>query len=193
MAISKRLRYEILRRDNYACRYCGASAPGVKLTVDHVVPVALGGTDEATNLATSCGPCNAGKSSAAPDAALVADVNADALRWTRALKVAGERMTRASVNLAVDVDNVIGMFEDTHRSIYGKTPPLPPDAAEAIRTWITRGLPAGLLGRLADQIGSSALPNIPWEARWRYFAGACWKTLRNIEVEARRLIEAGEF
>lgn len=23
MAISKRLRYEILRRDNHACRYCG--------------------------------------------------------------------------------------------------------------------------------------------------------------------------
>ena len=27
MAVSKRLRYEILRRDNHTCRYCGASAP----------------------------------------------------------------------------------------------------------------------------------------------------------------------
>ncbi|MEU5976310.1 hypothetical protein [Streptomyces sp. NPDC047315] len=25
MAVSKRLRYEILRRDNHACRYCGAA------------------------------------------------------------------------------------------------------------------------------------------------------------------------
>lgn len=34
MAVSKRTRYEVLRRDNHACRYCGASAPEVKLTVD---------------------------------------------------------------------------------------------------------------------------------------------------------------
>ncbi|AWN05089.1 HNH endonuclease [Gordonia phage Easley] len=39
MAVSKRLRYEILRRDNHTCRYCGATAPDVPLTVDHVVPV----------------------------------------------------------------------------------------------------------------------------------------------------------
>ncbi|MGC7224589.1 HNH endonuclease, partial [Mycobacteroides abscessus subsp. massiliense] len=44
MAVTKRLRYEVLRRDNYSCRYCGRSAPEVKLTVDHVVPVALGGS-----------------------------------------------------------------------------------------------------------------------------------------------------
>lgn len=27
MAVSKRTRYEVLRRDNHACRYCGARAP----------------------------------------------------------------------------------------------------------------------------------------------------------------------
>lgn len=36
MAVSKRLRYEILRRGNHTCRYCGASAPDVPLRVDHV-------------------------------------------------------------------------------------------------------------------------------------------------------------
>ena len=35
MAVSKRLRYEILRRDNFACHYCGAAAPDVKLNADH--------------------------------------------------------------------------------------------------------------------------------------------------------------
>lgn len=63
MAVSKRLRYEILRRDNHTCRYCGASAPDVPLRVDHVTPVALGGTDEPSNLVTSCEPCNSGKTS----------------------------------------------------------------------------------------------------------------------------------
>ncbi|MFF8482376.1 HNH endonuclease [Streptomyces antibioticus] len=63
MAVSKRLRYEIFRRDNHTCRYCGASAPNVPLRVDHVTPVALGGSDKPENLVTSCEPCNSGKSS----------------------------------------------------------------------------------------------------------------------------------
>lgn len=39
MAVSKRTRFEVLRRDDHTCRYCGQSAPDVKLTVDHVLPV----------------------------------------------------------------------------------------------------------------------------------------------------------
>lgn len=54
MAISKRLRFEVLRRDNHMCRYCGRGAPDVALTVDHVVPVALGGHSDPTNLVTAC-------------------------------------------------------------------------------------------------------------------------------------------
>ncbi len=81
MAITKRARYETLRRDGYACRYCGAKAPDVILTVDHVVPVALGGTDALSNLAAACGSCNTGKSSSNPDDSLVTDVANDAQLW----------------------------------------------------------------------------------------------------------------
>ena len=100
MAISKRLRFEILRRDNHACRYCGAAAPDVKLTVDHVVPVALGGTDEPSNLVTACEPCNSGKSATPADAAIVSDVAADALRWSRAMEEA-TRASRAALQLGI--------------------------------------------------------------------------------------------
>lgn len=41
MAISKRLRYEILKRDGYTCRYCGGRSPKVHLTIDHVVASTL--------------------------------------------------------------------------------------------------------------------------------------------------------
>ena len=97
MAVSKRLRYEVLRRDNHACRYCGASAPDAKLTVDHVIPIALGGTDDPSNLVTACQPCNAGKSASSPDAPIVDDVAADALRWSKAMTRAAE-ITRADLN-----------------------------------------------------------------------------------------------
>ena len=81
MAISKRTRYEVLRRDDHRCRYCGAAAPDVKLTIDHVVPVSLGGSDEPGNLVAACPDCNAGKAASNPDAPLVADVSDKAIRW----------------------------------------------------------------------------------------------------------------
>lgn len=86
MAVSKRLRYEILRRDNHACRYCGAAAPDVKLNVNHVIPQALGGSDKPDNLATSCADCNAGKTSSMPDAMPVADVDQGTFRRAAELK-----------------------------------------------------------------------------------------------------------
>lgn len=104
MAVSRRLRFEILRRDGHACRYCGAMAPDVKLTVDHVIPTALGGSDEASNLVTACQDCNAGKSSISPDSGIVEDVAADALRWGRAVE-------QAAHNLLADREMVDEMLQ----------------------------------------------------------------------------------
>lgn len=87
MAVSKRLRYEILRRDNHACRYCGAAAPKVKLNVDHVIPQSLGGSDKPDNLVTSCTDCNAGKTSSMPNAMPVADVDQETFRQVAEQKV----------------------------------------------------------------------------------------------------------
>ena len=57
------LRFRILARDGFRCRYCGrpGSTPGVVLHVDHVVPVAAGGTSGEDNLRTACEECNLGK------------------------------------------------------------------------------------------------------------------------------------
>jgi hypothetical protein len=62
-SVSKRLRFEILKRDSFCCQYCGRrSAPGIQLHVDHVIPVCKGGATIYLNLVTACGDCNAGKS-----------------------------------------------------------------------------------------------------------------------------------
>lgn len=100
MPINARLRFEVLRRDSHTCRYCGAKAPAVEITVDHVVPQALGGLDEPANLVAACADCNAGKASIAPDAAIVEDVAEDAMRWRKAMEMANaladkERQERA--------------------------------------------------------------------------------------------------
>lgn len=56
------VRFEVLRRDGFTCRYCGRKAPLVRLQIDHVTPWSLGGSDEPSNLVTACSECNAGKS-----------------------------------------------------------------------------------------------------------------------------------
>jgi len=57
------LRYDILKRDNFRCQICGSTAQdGVKLHVDHIIPVAKGGQTIPSNLRTLCDRCNMGKS-----------------------------------------------------------------------------------------------------------------------------------
>lgn len=56
------LRFEVLNRDNFTCRYCGQSAPKVELHVDHIIPVSKGGENSLNNLITACQDCNLGKS-----------------------------------------------------------------------------------------------------------------------------------
>lgn len=60
--VSKRVRFEVFKRDAFACQYCGATPPKVVLEVDHVDPVSAGGTNDIDNLVTACFPCNRGKS-----------------------------------------------------------------------------------------------------------------------------------
>lgn len=59
---SYKLRFAILYRDDFRCQYCGATPQdGIKLHVDHIIAKKNRGTDEITNLITSCEICNKGK------------------------------------------------------------------------------------------------------------------------------------
>lgn len=62
VAVSKKTRFEIFKRDRFTCQYCGRTPPTVTLECDHIDPVANGGTDDELNLVTSCFDCNRGKS-----------------------------------------------------------------------------------------------------------------------------------
>lgn len=60
--VSKRTRFEIFKRDNFTCQYCGAQPPSVVLVVDHIHPKAAEGKCDPINLITACEACNQGKS-----------------------------------------------------------------------------------------------------------------------------------
>ncbi len=59
-----RLRWQVLTRDSFRCRGCGASPAtgGPPLHVDHIVAWSLGGGTVIDNLQTLCESCNLGKS-----------------------------------------------------------------------------------------------------------------------------------
>lgn len=60
--ISKPKRLAIYVRDGLACAYCGATLEdGAVLTLDHLKPYSLSGSNEASNLVTCCAKCNSSR------------------------------------------------------------------------------------------------------------------------------------
>lgn len=184
MAVSRRTRFEVFRRDNFTCRYCGASAPEVTVTVDHVTPVTLGGSDEPNNLVTACHDCNAGKSSIAPDQAMVEDVDATALMFGKAMERAAEirRQDRSYIeNMCQLFDMTWSEWGDIYRD---------PNWEQSIEQFLAAGLEITELARLAQV----AMHNkkVPSKDVWRYFCGCCWREVTQRQEIARRLIEDGQ-
>ncbi|MER6092418.1 HNH endonuclease [Streptomyces bluensis] len=190
MAVTKRLRYEVLRRDGHACRYCGATAPDAKLTVDHVIPQALGGSDDPTNLVTACEPCNSGKTSMPADAPIVADVQDDALRWAAAMEKAAE-MAHSKYEGRLDYRNTFREAWDDWK--------VGPESAQKIvqldsnwETSLDNFYEAGLPDWELKEAVRAAMTNqkVTPANTFRYFAGICWTKIRQMQEQARHLIDA---
>lgn len=58
----------ILKRDGYTCQYCGRNS-GERMTIDHVVPRAVGGKTIWENVVSACRTCNTRKGSRTPQQA----------------------------------------------------------------------------------------------------------------------------
>ena len=56
----RKIRARILARDGWTCQYCGNDEHAL-MTVDHVIPISKGGTDEDSNLISACQRCNYSK------------------------------------------------------------------------------------------------------------------------------------
>lgn len=187
MAISKRVRYEVLRRDNYTCRYCrSAENP---LTIDHLVPVSLGGSDDPSNLVAACKDCNAGKSSSNPDAATVAQVGEDAVRWARALEEAArlraERRddTRREFDPLLDYWNTMTGGYRAGKSKYR----LPAHYEQELGNYLKGGLTgADLLEAAIVAFDCSYADSV-----YRYMVGVLKRMLAEAQEDARRLVGNG--
>lgn len=183
MTVSKRLRFEVLRRDNHTCQYCGEKAPDVTLHVDHVVPVSLGGSDKPDNLVAACKDCNLGKTSVPAGAPLVAAVGKMAAAYALDLT---ERMTRIRGDLERDSEYLeefkdawnVWKYKGTQDCI-----PLPPDHENSIYRWAKMGVPLALVVR-SIRIAMTK-PSLRGDyPEFTYMAGIVWRTLEDVDVPA---------
>lgn len=183
MPVSKRTRYEVLRRDGHRCRYCGSGPDTSALTIDHVVPVSLGGSDDPANLVAACKDCNAGKASSNPDAEAVAQVADDAMRWAAAMEKAAENYSAERVRLEAD----LARFEaEWSRWKAGQSPvPLADGWRSSLTTMRAAGIPMDeAIGLVQVAMESQATP----ANTFRYFCGCAWKVIRQLQDEARKYV-----
>ena len=167
-AISKRIRFEIFKRDSFECQYCGAHPPGVLLHVDHITPIAVGGANDIDNLVTACQPCNAGKGaqtlSSAPQslserAAIVAEREAQLAGYQAVMEARRGRIEDEVWRVAAVLDERAtsdGMRRDWLRSVKG---------------FVER---IGVFEVLDAADAARAKCGIPGDRMFRYFCGVCW-------------------
>lgn len=179
MAISKRTRYEVLRRDSYTCRYCRSTDN--PLAVDHVTPVSLGGTDAPENLVACCRDCNAGKSSSSPDADTVTDVSEDAVRWAAAMQEAArERETTRGEDM-----EWLGEFYDYWNAATAHAN-LPADWDTTVRKFRASGVS---IGEMEDAANLALARISPYSKNhFRYFCGICWNIVRELTARAEQIV-----
>ena len=188
MAVSKRLRYEVLRRDGSTCRYCGRSAPEVILTVDHVVPVALGGADDPSNLVTACRDCNSGKSATPPDATLVADIASDALRWSAAIRQAADALLADLAAREVNRRAFRAEWTGWTFGQKGMRIHLPDGWERSVDNFLAAGLPLQVL--IEDVRTAMNATKVAPEHTFRYMCGIAWKQIGELQDQARGLVSA---
>lgn len=182
MAVSNRTRFEVLKRDNHTCRYCGAKAPDVTLHVDHVIPVALGGSDKPDNLVAACETCNLGKASTTPDDDVVADVDARALAWKDAILEAADILATRSQDRA----RLIAWFGHAWMNRYQEpVGTLPNDWEETVTRFHNLGIPQQLM---SDNIDIAAQKYMAIGQKFRYFCGICWNQVNEIQGMAQKIM-----
>lgn len=59
--IPSSVRKYVFERNNYQCQSCGKTNQETQLTIDHIIPLAKGGSNDISNLQVLCHYCNSKK------------------------------------------------------------------------------------------------------------------------------------
>lgn len=56
--IPPEVRNYVFQRDKFQCQSCGKTYQQTKLSIDHIIPLSRGGSNDISNLQTLCLTCN---------------------------------------------------------------------------------------------------------------------------------------
>lgn len=172
-AISKKVRFEVFKRDGFTCQYCGRTPPQAVLEVDHIVPVCDGGDNDADNLVCSCFECNRGKGGrsleAVPEtlsekAERVREVEDQLSAYRAVMDARKERLEDESWEVAEIMQP--GCSEDGYSV----------SQRESIKRFLEK-LPFSEVQEAAE-IAVGKMPYSENKA-FKYFCGICWNKLRS--------------
>lgn len=177
--LSQRSRFEILKRDGFRCGYCGKQPPEVVLEVDHIQPVADGGTNDPVNLITSCHACNAGKSSIlltqkAPSQAATAKLEKDRLEQMAELNRWLHEKNKV-------IDGWVNQVSDVWIEESGEDPSKWRVSAEVEKS-IRRFLKFLPCEEVKDSVRIALSERrFGRDGPLRYFCGVCWTKIRDAD------------
>lgn len=180
MSLSKRVRFEVFKRDLFTCQYCGRRPPDVVLEVDHVIARAEGGSDDPDNLCTSCFDCNRGKADKGLGEVQPA---VDELARLEAMQEMAERARLAQQQAdAVAAkreaeQQSIDLVREWWRGIGGG------DGAEFMESSIRTFLRRLTLDEILEAIHATERhwdrhPKTKVGDAWKYFCGCCWRLIK---------------
>lgn len=173
--ISKRVRFEVFKRDGFKCMYCGSHPPDALLECDHIEPVSLGGTNDEDNLVTACQACNRGKSNVRLSDVPMSLAEQAAVVIERESQIAGYEATMKARRLRIEADaeEVLDAFCTAFR-----IDSIPANDFESIKSFIVRLGLDEVLSALSYAIGRKAFSR---SQCFKYFCGVCWGKIRDRE------------
>lgn len=175
-ALSVRARFDVFKRDGFACQYCGATPPGAALECDHIIPIAQGGGNDPENLITACASCNRGKGaialnvvpqSLAEKAAEIEEREAQIRGFTEVMEARRARIEAG----AWRVFAVLSPGADA----------VPRAEFESVKRFIERAGVMMVLDAAEIAMGSPAGSGFSRSRLFKYFCGVCWKKIRDAE------------
>jgi hypothetical protein len=173
--ISKKTRFDVFKRDQFQCAYCGAHpSETVLLEVDHVIPVCEGGTNDIENLVAACWDCNRGKGgrplSSVPlsleqKAEQVAEREAQIRAYYQILELRKERQDEEMWSVAEIFMERFG--SETIRRDY----------VVSIRMFLDRLN----VFEVREAMEIACARKYSETPAWKYFCGVCWTKIKNGE------------
>lgn len=177
--VSKKKRFEIFKRDGFACQYCGAHPPNVVLEIDHVIAVADGGSNEEPNLITACFDCNRGKSNRPlSDIPRSLSDRADEIA-EREAQIGGYEAAMRAHRARVEEEGMTVLARVLES--FSKMEGIPTKDFISIKNFIIR---LGL-HEVLNSIDIAEVQGPRYYDKWfKYFCGVCWRKIRDSEGQA---------